>query len=128
MKITCIDHLVLTVEDIDATVAFYSRVLGMVPISFAGERMGLSFGAQKINLHNAGGEIKPHCKNPVPGSTDICFITETPMPLVMRHLASCEVNILAGPLQRQGAVGPLLSIYILDPDSNLIEIANRINE
>ncbi len=128
MKIIGIDHLVITVKDIDETVAFYTRILGMTAITFAEGRKGLVFGAQKINLHKAGEEIMPHSQNPVPGSTDICFITETPMPQVISHLASCSIEILAGPLQKSGAAGPLLSIYIKDPDSNLIEIANQIKK
>ena len=128
MKIKCIDHLVFTVQDIDATIAFYTRVLGMTAATFAEGRKALVFGTQKINLHKAGEEIKPHGKNPMPGSADLCFITETPIPEVISHLASCNVKILAGPWQRQGAVGSLLSVYLLDPDGNLIEIANRLNE
>jgi catechol 2,3-dioxygenase-like lactoylglutathione lyase family enzyme len=128
MKIKGIDHLVITVQDIDETIAFYNRVLGMAAVTFAKGRKALVFGTQKINLHKAGEEIMPHGKNPVPGSTDLCFITETPMPQVISHLASCNVKILAGPLQRPGAVSSLLSAYIRDPDGNLIEIANKINE
>ncbi len=128
MRINNIDHLVITVHNLDETVAFYTRVLGMEAVSFAEGRQALVFGAQKINLHKAGEEIRPHAQNAIPGSADLCFITETPMQQVMSHLAFCNVTILEGPVNRSGATGPLLSVYINDPDNNLIEISNLVNE
>ncbi len=126
MYITDLDHLVLTVKDINATIRFYTTVLGMVQVSFAGNRQALQFGKQKINLHQQGDEIKPHAAQPTPGSADLCFITDIPLEQVIDHVQSCEVAILAGPVQRTGSTGALLSIYIRDPDGNLMEIANRV--
>ena len=116
----------MTVTDIDQSIAFYSEVLGMEAITFAGGRRALRFGDQKINLHRAGQEIWPHAQKPTPGSTDLCFITETPLQDFTSSLTSCSVSILKGPLTRNGAAGSLHSIYINDPDGNLIEIANSL--
>ncbi|HEX4766861.1 MAG TPA: VOC family protein [Lichenihabitans sp.] len=123
MKIDSLDHLVLTVADIDRTSTFYEAVLGMEPRQ-AGGRHALHYGAQKINLHRHGHEFEPKAKHPVPGSADLCFITTLSIPAVMIHLARCEVPVEVGPVEREGASGPLLSVYIRDPDDNLIEIAN----
>lgn len=120
-----LDHLVLTVAEIDRTVDFYERVLGMEPVTFAGERRALAFGAQKINLHRAGAEFEPKAARPVPGSGDLCFLTETPLDRVAAHLEAEGVAVEEGPVERTGAAGPLLSLYLRDPDGNLIEIANR---
>ena len=128
MRINNIDHLVITVHNVDETISFYTRVLGMEAVSFAEGRQALIFGAQKINLHKTGEEIRPHAQNVIPGSADLCFITETPMQQVIPHLASCNVTILEGPVNRSGATGSLLSVYINDPDGNLIEISNQVNE
>ena len=125
MKIDSLDHLVLTVEDIEATAAFYSRVLGMDIITFGGGRKALAFGAQKINLHQHGKEFEPKAQQPTPGSADLCFITSVPLPEVISNLASCHVVVIEGPVQRTGATGPILSVYFRDPDMNLIEVANR---
>jgi catechol 2,3-dioxygenase-like lactoylglutathione lyase family enzyme len=121
-----LDHLVLTVADIDATCAFYGRVLGMERVSFAGGRTALSFGNQKINLHPAGNEYDPKAQSPMPGSGDLCFITETPLDTVMAHLVDCGVEIIEGPAMKTGAVGPIRSVYFRDPDGNLIEVSNYI--
>jgi len=126
MKIDTLDHLVLTVRDIDATISFYSSVLGMQPVTFAGERKALAFGAMKINLHQAGREFDPKAQQPTPGSADLCFITPVPIPDVVAHLAACNVTLLEGPVERTGAQGPILSVYFRDPDMNLIEVSNRI--
>jgi len=128
MQVSSIDHIVITVHDIDKTIAFYTRVLGMEPVSFAEGRKALVFGAQKINLHKFGEEIKPNAGNPLPGSVDICFLTDTPIQQVISHLDACDVAIIDGPTEKKGAGGPLLSIYIRDPEGNLIEIANRLND
>lgn len=126
MRITQLDHLVLTVGDIEASIDFYTRVLGMEAVSFAGGRRALSFGSQKINLHQHGNEFEPRAQDPTPGSADLCFITPTPLAEVVEHLTACGVKIIEGPVKRTGASGPLMSIYIRDPDMNLIELANYL--
>ncbi len=123
MKIDRIDHIVLTVRDVDATVAFYSDALGMEARRFAGRRIALHFGRHKINLHRAGREFEPKAGAPTPGSADICLIAETPLDAVARHLESCGVAIELGPVARSGAGGPVSSLYLRDPDGNLIEIS-----
>ena len=126
MRLDQIDHLVLTVRDLDDTIAFYTRVLGMEEVTFGENRKALSFGTQKINLHVAGSEFEPKALHPKPGSADLCFLTAEPLARVMKHLKNCGVDILEGPIDRTGAQGPLESIYIRDPDGNLIEIANQL--
>ena len=126
MQISRIDHIVLTVADIAATCEFYSRALNMQVLTFGAGRIALSFGQQKINLHQAGKEFEPKAMRPTPGSADICLITETPVSQVMLHLQACGVDLLEGPVRRTGATGPLLSVYCRDPDSNLIEVSNYI--
>ncbi|MEK0317330.1 VOC family protein [Cohnella sp. 56] len=121
-----LDHLVLTVKDIEATAAFYDRVLGMRTISFGSGRYALQFGSQKINLHERGKEFEPKAKYPTPGSADLCFIVETPVEEALAHLQVCSVEVEEGPVQRTGATGPILSVYFRDPDRNLIEIANEL--
>jgi len=124
MNIDGIDHLVLTVKDIDTTCVFYGRVLGMHVASFGGSRKALSFGAQKINLHQHGKEFEPKANKPTPGSVDVCFITSVPITEVISHFASCGVTVLEGPVQRTGARGQIVSVYFRDPDMNLIEVSN----
>lgn len=124
MQIDHLDHLVLTVADIDATCDFYQQVLGMEVITFGAGRKALRFGNQKINLHQAGNEFEPKAERPTPGSADLCFLTVTPLPEVVAHLAVCAVPLLEGPVPRTGATGPILSVYFRDPDANLIEVAN----
>jgi len=124
VKIDRLDHLVLTVADVDATVAFYQRALGMTAVTFGEGRRALAFGAQKINLHPYGREFEPKAARPTPGSADLCFLTETPLAEVLAHLGACGVDILEGPVRRTGATGPILSVYFRDPDGNLIEVAN----
>ncbi|MBW2354121.1 MAG: VOC family protein [Deltaproteobacteria bacterium] len=124
MKVEAIDHLVLTVKDIDATCSFYTRMLGMEVTTFHGSRRALSFGIQKINLHQYGKEFDPKAKAPTPGSADLCFITSMPIRNVITHLASCGVNLIKGPVSQTGARGPMVSVYFRDPDGNLIEISN----
>ena len=123
MHISHIDHLVLTVADIPHTVDWYRRVLGMRHVTFTGQRHALTFGRQKLNLHQAGRELEPKAGRPVPGSADLCLITTTPLIEVQAHLRACGVRIEQGPIARTGAVGPITSIYVRDPDDNLIEIA-----
>jgi catechol 2,3-dioxygenase-like lactoylglutathione lyase family enzyme len=124
MKIDALDHLVLTVADVDATCAFYERVLGMQTITFDEGRKALAFGAQKINLHQHGHEFEPKAERPTPGSADLCFITGTPLTQVIHHLQECGVSVLEGPVPRTGARGPIMSVYFHDTDSNLIEVSN----
>lgn len=128
MKIDALDHFVLTVKDIAATCDFYSKVLGMVVIKFGEGRNALTFGSQKINLHEQGKEFEPKAHNPVPGSGDICLITSLTLPEVIAHLSACKVEIIEGPVKRTGAVGTLLSVYFRDPDLNLIEVSNYIRD
>jgi catechol 2,3-dioxygenase-like lactoylglutathione lyase family enzyme len=122
-----LDHLVLTVRRIDATVAFYGEGLGMELRSFGerGERKALHFGAHKINLHESGREFEPKALHPTPGSADLCFLTEEPLEAVAGRLEAMGHPVLEGPVERTGATGPILSIYVRDPDGNLIEIARR---
>lgn len=127
MKIDSIDHLVLTVDDVEATASFYSTVLGMNIITFGDNRKALTFGTQKINLHQHGKEFEPKAQQPTPGSADLCFITSVPLPEVASHLSSCNVDVIEGPVRRTGATGPILSVYFRDPDMNLIEVSNRLH-
>ncbi|HEX7955262.1 MAG TPA: VOC family protein [Burkholderiales bacterium] len=127
MKIDSIDHIVLTVADVEAACRFYSNVLGMQVVTFGEGRKALAFGAQKINLHQRGREFEPKAQHPTPGSGDLCLITSLPLPEVIAHLKACAVAILDGPVRRTGAVGPLLSVYFRDPDLNLIEVSNRLD-
>lgn len=124
MKIDRLDHLVLTVKDIDATEAFYAKTLGMTVVTFAAGRKALAFGAQKINLHQHGNEFEPKAARPTPGAADLCFITSVPLNSVIIHLASCGVAVIEGPVPRTGATGPIVSVYFRDPDLNLIEVSN----
>ena len=126
MRIDALDHLVLTVADIDATCAFYGRVFGMQVVTFGAGRRALAFGMQKINLHQAGHEFEPKAARPTPGSADLCLLTATPLDEVQAELRAAGVHIEDGPVPRTGATGPILSVYVRDPDGNLIEIANRI--
>jgi len=125
MQIDHLDHLVLTVKDLAATCAFYSRVLGMEVLNFGEGRTALRFGSQKINLHVAGKELPLRAERPTPGSGDLCFITETPLARVVAHLKECGVEVIEGPGPRTGARHVLESVYIRDPDGNLVEISNE---
>lgn len=127
-KITAIDHLVLTVADIDVTCNFYERVLGAQPITFGEGRRALRIGHQKINLHPATNTFTPKAQKPQPGSADLCFLTETPLSAWLTHLAGCGAEIVTGPVPRTGAMGPVESIYLYDPDGNLIEIARSTEQ
>ena len=122
IRAEAIDHIVLTVGDVDETCRFYARVLGMEPITFSGGRRALRFGQQKLNLHAAGAEIAPHAATPAPGSADLCLLTNTASADVVAHLEACGVEVEQGPVKREGAVGPLSSIYFRDPDGNLVEV------
>jgi catechol 2,3-dioxygenase-like lactoylglutathione lyase family enzyme len=126
MQIDRIDHVVLTVKNVDATCEFYTRVLGMRVVTFAGGRKALAFGRQKLNLHEAGREFEPKAHRPTPGSVDLCLITDTPLDAVTEHLRRCDVAIIEGPVPKTGATGPIRSVYFRDPDGNLIEVANYV--
>lgn len=127
MQIDRLDHLVLTVADIERTCNFYSRVLGFEVVTFGtAGRKALNFGRQKINLHQAGREFEPKALAPTPGSADLCFIATTPLEDVIRELEAAGVAIEEGPVQRTGATGAIRSVYVRDPDRNLIEISNYL--
>jgi catechol 2,3-dioxygenase-like lactoylglutathione lyase family enzyme len=118
-----LDHLVLTTAQLERCVAFYTQVLGMRLETFGAGRKALRFGAQKINLHEAGKEFEPKARRPTPGALDLCFIADRPLDEVIAHLRAVGAPIIEGPVQRTGATGPIRSIYLRDPDENLIEIA-----
>ncbi|MFF1397388.1 VOC family protein [Streptomyces sp. NPDC058287] len=124
MRIDRLDHLVLTVHDLDATVAFYTKVLGMEAVTFRGGRRALTFGHSKINLHEAGREFEPKAARPTPGSEDLCLIVDEPVDRIVAELASHGVPLEEGPVERTGATGAILSVYVRDPDDNLIELSN----
>lgn len=124
MRIDRLDHLVLTVADVESTVDFYSRVLGMEPVTFEDGRRALAFGHSKINLHQAGHELEPKAERAVPGSADLCLITNDPLDQVVAELTAHGVPIEEGPVERTGATGTILSVYFRDPDRNLIEVSN----
>lgn len=123
MKIKSLDHLVLTVASIKATVSFYEKI-GMNAVTFLEGRRALRFGSQKINLHQRGMEFEPKARHPQPGSADLCFLVEEPIDAVVDALKAQSIAIVSGPVERTGAVGRLRSIYITDPDGNLIELSN----
>ncbi|WP_407727598.1 VOC family protein (plasmid) [Rhodococcoides fascians] len=124
MNIDRLDHLVLTVADIGASIEFYVRVLGMREETFREDRKALTFGASKINLHESGHEFEPKANKPTPGSADLCFVVNDSITDVAAHLRHHGVVIEDGPVERTGANGPIISVYIRDPDDNLIELSN----
>jgi catechol 2,3-dioxygenase-like lactoylglutathione lyase family enzyme len=124
MHIDTLDHLVLTVRDLEVTIAFYTRVLGMEAVTFGAGRQSLAFGTQKLNLHQAGREYEPKAAQATPGSADLCFITRATPDAVLSHLANCGVTVLEGPVMRTGARGPIVSVYFRDPDGNLLEVSS----
>ncbi len=122
-----LDHIVLTCRDLDATAAWYQRVLGMEREVFGREqRTALKFGGQKINLHQQGREFSPRAAEALPGSADICFITAVSPADVVSHLLANAVVVEEGPVARIGALGPMMSVYCRDPDGNLVEIASYL--
>ncbi|MBW4517766.1 MAG: VOC family protein [Timaviella obliquedivisa GSE-PSE-MK23-08B] len=124
MNISRIDHLVLTVQDIQKTCEFYAEVLGMEIVTFSKDRKALKFGQQKLNLHQVGYEFEPKARHSNPGAIDLCLITDTPLQEIKVHLKNCGVAIEFGIVPRTGAIGAIASLYIRDPDGNLLEIAN----
>ena len=125
MRIRSLDHIVLTCADPEATVAFYERV-GMQREEFGGGRLALRFGDQKLNLHQAGAEFQPHAATPLPGTGDLCLIVDGSIEAVVEHLGEVGIAIEEGPVDRTGAVGPLRSVYVRDPDGNLVEFAEQV--
>jgi len=126
MKVQRIDHVVLTVADVERTVAFFERVLGMTPVSFGEGRRALCFGDQKLNLHQVGREFEPKARRPTPGAIDLCLTTDVPLAEVAAHLRSQSVVIEHGPVDKIGARRALRSLYFRDPDGNLIEVSNEV--
>jgi len=126
MNIEHLDHLVLTITDIERTIDFYTRVMGMEVVTFKDNRKALRYGQQKINLHLAGHEFEPKADRPTAGSADLCFISSTPMDEILTHLQEQGVQTLMPPSYRTGANHKLLSVYFRDPDNNLIEVSNRV--
>ncbi len=124
MKVDRIDHLVLTVQDVEKTCEFYFRVLGMEVIPLENNRKALRFGEQKINLHELGTNFALNALHPTCGSEDVCFLTSVPLPEVVDHLRACGVDVVMGPIVRSGATGPIQSVYFRDPGGNIIEVAN----
>src|SRR5262249_17463522 len=123
MRVVSLDHLVLTVRSVEATCAFYAAALGMEVVTFGEGRKALAFGSQKINLHQQGNEFEPKAGRPTPGSADLCFVTDIPLAEVVGHLTALGVPVVEGPVARTGAVGPIRSVYLRDPDGNLVEVA-----
>jgi catechol 2,3-dioxygenase-like lactoylglutathione lyase family enzyme len=121
-----LDHLVLTAVDGDAATDFYTRVLGMQLESFGSGRTAFRFGRQKINLHIRGHEFEPKAHVPVPGALDLCFIAAIPLEQVIERLNAAPWPIIEGPIMRTGATGPIRSVYVRDPDLNLIEISEQL--
>ena len=128
--VASLDHLVLTVTDVAASVAFYRDILGLQPLEFqaadGSRRWALAFGAQKINLHPAQTPFTPHAPHPRAGSADLCFLSSTPLDAWLAYLKASGQTVIEGPVQRSGALGPIVSLYIRDPDGNLLEIANQL--
>ena len=126
MRVDRLDHLVLTVVSIEATVAFYTQILGMDAVTFGSGRTALTFGISKIDLHQAGKEFEPKALLPTPGSADICLIVSDDIADVIAQLAAAGVPVEQGPVERTGATGPIISCYLRDPDHNLIELSNYL--
>lgn len=121
-----LDHLVLTVRDIAVTIDFYTRVLGMQAVTFGDDRRALRFGEAKINLHEVGREFEPKAQTPTPGSADLCFRASVPLDEAIEVLRGYRIPIEEGPVLRTGALGRLRSVYVRDPDGNLIEISEQV--
>lgn len=128
--VNALDHLVLTVADMDASIRFYEAVLGMRAQAFEAAdgttRWALSFGRQKINLHQAGAEFEPKAERAMSGSADLCFLSDTSVNVWLDHFSAQGVKVIEGPVRRSGATGPIISLYVRDPDQNLIEVSNKI--
>lgn len=125
-RIERLDHIALTVSDVDAACAFYARAFGMEPVTLPGELRALRFGRQTLHLRAAAAGDEPRPRHLAPGAADLCFVTEVPLDEISPHLAACGVGIVEGPVERPGSEGMLVSIYVHDPDGNLIELSNEI--
>ena len=125
MRATSVDHIVLTVRDVDATVAFY-ELLGLRRVMFGNGRVALAFGEQKLNLHEHGREFEPKAVHPTPGSADMCFLLATPLDEACAELDEAGIAVELGPVERDGAQGPIRSVYVRDPDGNLVELAEPL--
>ena len=132
MKLEKIDHVVITVKNLNKTIDFYTNILGMKLKKFSSSlnnnqiRYAISFGSQKINIHEEKKLLKPNALNPYSGSMDICFISKNKIKDWVYHLKNKGINIEFGPEKKTGALGSILSIYIRDPYFNLIEISNQL--
>lgn len=126
IRIKSLDHLVITARDLQATIDFYTKVLGMEHVAFGNNLHAVHFGDQKFNIHDASTDVSPKAQNIVPGSEDFCLICETPVSQVIQHLGECGVVVEEGPVRRSGAAGVLESVYFRDPDGNLVEVSNVI--
>ena len=126
ISIKTLDHLVITASDLQATVEFYSRVLGMEHVEFGDGLHAMHFGDQKFNIHDRSTDVTPKATDIVPGSEDFCLLTDTPIEEVVAHLRGCDVPIIEGPVTRSGAAGMLNSVYFRDPDGNLVEVSNVV--
>jgi catechol 2,3-dioxygenase-like lactoylglutathione lyase family enzyme len=126
MRAASLDHLVLTVRDLERTCDFYARVMGMEVRRFGDGRLALHFGRQKINLHLAGAEFEPKAREPLPGSADLCFLLEGAVDEAVAHLTEAGIEIIEGPVERTGAAGTIRSVYFRDPDGNLIEVSEPV--
>ena len=125
MRVDRIDHVVLTVTDVERTMSFYQRVLGMTAVTFGDGRRALAFGDQKLKAHQAGREFEPRARRPTPGAVDICFTTDVPLDEIASHLRSLSVAIELGPVDKIGARHALRSLYFRDPDGNFVEVSNE---
>lgn len=123
MKLRGLDHFVLTCASVEETVRFYRDILGFEEVTFGNARKAVKGGSQKINLHQAFAEITPHAAHPTPGSGDICLVYEGNLDEIEAHVRAAGVEIEEGPVDRTGAMGPIRSLYIRDPDQNLVELS-----
>ncbi len=129
MDVTGIDHLVLYVEDVERSCEFYADALGVADVEeFDGDRIALDFGTTKLNLHRAGEEYVPHADAPTPGGADFCLLVDEPMPTVLERLEDAGIPLVEGPVGKVGARGPLRSVYVRDPDGNLVELARQLDD
>ncbi|GAB4374317.1 MAG: VOC family protein [Kiloniellaceae bacterium] len=126
VEIDRLDHLALSVRDIDETCAFYAKVLGMAREPFGEGRVALRFGRQKINVNPNPNDLVRKAAVPIPGTAELCLVLATPLDDFIRHLRGCGVDIEYGPAETAGAVGTIRSVCFRDPDGNLIEVANYV--
>lgn len=129
MEVTGIDHIVLYATDTEHTCTFYADLLGVATVDeFDNGRVALSFGTAKLNIHPAGDEYDPHAIEPTPGAADFCLIVDEPIEAVEQRIEKAGVEIIEGPLRKVGACGPMQSVYVRDPDGNLVEFARYENQ